>query len=152
MTRQVIGQIGPGDVDPDVANRAARRIRDFLAAHQGSGPLTLLGELAGDDALVVPREAAVLLAQILGLLANGQGVQIIPDGAELTTQQAADMLNVSRPYLIKLLESGEIPYRMVGSHRRVTFQNLREYKRRDGQHRRGVLDELAALSQELDLP
>jgi hypothetical protein len=77
MTRQAIGQIRPGDVDPGVANRAARRIRDFLATHQGSGPLTLLGDLAGDDALVVPREAAVLLAQILGLLANGQGVQII---------------------------------------------------------------------------
>ena len=152
MTRQAIGQIRPGDVDPDVANRAARRIRDFLATHQGSGPLTLRGELAGDDALVVPREAAVLLAQILGLLANGQGVQIIPDNAELTTQQAADMLNVSRPYLIKLLESGEIPYRTVGRHRRITFQDLREYKRRDDQHRRSVLDELAALSQELDLP
>ena len=107
MTRQAIGQIRPGDVDPDVANRAARRIRDFLATHQGSGPLTLLGELAGDDALVVPREAAVMLAQILSLLANGQGVQIIPDNAELTTQQAADMLNVSRPYLIKLLEAGD---------------------------------------------
>jgi excisionase family DNA binding protein len=152
MTRQAIGQIRPGDVDPDVANRAARRIRDFLATHQGPGPLTILGELAGDDALVVPREAAVLLAQILSLLANGQGVQIIPDNAELTTQQAADMLNVSRPYLIKLLEAGEIPYRTVGRHRRITFQDLREYKRRDDQHRRGVLDELAALSQELDLP
>jgi excisionase family DNA binding protein len=152
VTRQAIGQIRPGDVDPDVANRAARRITDFLATHQGSDPLTLLGELAGDDALIVPREAAVLLAQILGLLANGQGVQIIPDSAELTTQQAADMLSVSRPYLIKLLESGEIPYRMVGRHRRITFQDLREYKRRDDQHHRGVLDDLAALSQELDLP
>src|ERR1035438_8695551 len=140
MTRQAISQIRPGDVEPDVANRAARRIRDFLATHQGSGPLTL------------PREAAVMLAQILSLLANGQGVQIIPDNAELTTQQAADMLNVSRPYLIKLLESGEIPYRTVGRHRRITFQDLHEYKRRDDQHRRGVLDELAALSQELDLP
>lgn len=152
MTRQAIGQIRPGDVDPAVANRAARRIKDYLAAHQGPGPLTLLGELAGDEALVVPREAAVLLAQILGLLANGQGVQIIPDSAELTTQQAADMLNVSRPYLIKLLEAGEIPHRMVGRHRRITFQDLREYKRRDDQHRRGILDDLAALGQELDLP
>ena len=152
VTRQAIGQIRPGDVNPDVANRAARRIREFLAAHQGSDPLTLPGELVGDDALVVPRRAAVLLAQILGLLADGQGVQIIPDDAGLTTQQAADMLNVSRPYLIKLLESGEIPYRTVGRHRRVTFQDLREYKRRDDQHYRGVLDEMAALSQELDLP
>jgi excisionase family DNA binding protein len=62
------------------------------------------------------------------------------------------MLNVSRPYLIKLLEAGEIPYRTVGRHRRITFQDLREHKRRDDQHRRGVLDELAALGQELDLP
>lgn len=152
MTRQAIGQIRPGDVDPDIASRAARRIKELLATHQGSDPLTLLGELVGDDALVVPRQAAVLLAQILGLLANGQGVQIIPDNAELTTQQAADMLNVSRPYLIKLLESGEIPYRTVGRHRRITFQDLREYKRRDDQNRHGGLDEMAALSQELDLP
>ncbi len=58
-----------------------------------------------------------MFAQILALLASGQGVQIIRDAAELATQQAAGFLNVSRPYLIGLLESGEIPYRMVGTHR-----------------------------------
>ena len=151
MTRQAIGQIRPGDVDPAVANRAARRIKDYLAAHQGPGPLTLLGELAGDEALVVPREAAVLLAQILGLLANGQGVQIIPDSAELTTQQAADMLNVSRPYFVKLLDGAKIPCRTVGKYRYVRFDDLMAYKRRDDKARAKVLDQLTAEAQELGM-
>ena len=109
------------------------------------------GELAGDDALVVPRTAAVMFAQILALLASGQGVQIIPDAAELTTQQAADFLNVSRPYLIGLLEADEIPYRMVGTHRRIRFEDLREYRRRDDLKRRQAADELTQLSEELGL-
>lgn len=97
-------------------------------------------ELAGDDALVVPREAAVLLAQVLGYLANGEGVNVMPDSAELTTQQAADFLNVSRPHLIKLLESEKIPFRLVGTHRRIKFKDLSEYKSRDDLERRRVAD------------
>lgn len=92
-----------------------------------------------------------MLAQILAMLANGQGVQIMPDAAELTTQQAADFLNVSRPYLIKLLEAGEIPFHMVGTHRRIRFQDLREYGRNDDLARRRAADELTRLSQELGL-
>jgi excisionase family DNA binding protein len=92
-----------------------------------------------------------MFAQILALLASGQGVQIIPDAAELTTQQAGDFLNVSRPYLIGLLEAGEIPYRMVGTHRRIRFEDLREYRRRDDLKRRQTADELTQLSEELGL-
>jgi excisionase family DNA binding protein len=143
--------IRPGEADAELASRAARRIRDYLTAHPGTDPVTLRGELAGDDALVVPRDAAVMLAQILALLASGQGVQIIPDATELTTQQAADFLNVSRPYLIGLLEAGEIPFRMVGTHRRVRFEDLREYRRRDDLTRRKAADGLSELSQELGL-
>jgi len=101
--------------------------------------------------LVVPRNAAVMLAQILAMLANGQGVQIMPDTVELTTQQAAEFLNVSRPHLIKLLDADKIPFHMVGTHRRIRFQDLREYKRRDDLTRRRAADELAQLSQELRL-
>ena len=76
---------------------------------------------------------------------------IIPKEVELTTQQAADMLNVSRPYLIRLLESGKIPYRKVGRHRRITCEALMKYKRRDDLERRAAADDLADLSQELGL-
>jgi len=92
-----------------------------------------------------------MFAQIPALLASGQGAQIIPDAAELTTQQAADFLNLSRPFLIGLLEAGEIPYRMVGTQRRIKFEDLREYRRRDDQKRRRVADELTQLSEDLGL-
>lgn len=151
MSGPVSGSIRPGDADSRLAGRAARRLGDYLTTHPGTDPVTIQGELAGDDALVVPRSAAVLLAQILAMLANGEGVQVIPDTAELTTQQAAEFLNVSRPHLIKLLESGEIPYRRVGTHRRVRFQDLREYKRRDDATRRATADELTELTEDLGL-
>jgi excisionase family DNA binding protein len=137
--------------DSELALRAARRIGEYLTTHPGADPVNIQGELAGDDALVVPREAAVLLAKVLGFLARGEGVNVIPDTAELTTQQAAEFLNVSRPYLIKLLETGEIPFRLVGTHRRVRFRDLSEYKSRDDLDRRRAADELTQLSQELGL-
>ncbi len=139
----------PGDADAEIASRAARRIGEYLSAHQDADPVRIQGELAGEDALVVPRQAAVLLAQILGFLANGQGVTVTPSSAMLTTQQAADFLNVSRPYLIRLLEEGQIPYTMVGTRRRIAFGNLPEYKRIGDQKRRLAADELTRLGQEL---
>ncbi|WP_368862491.1 helix-turn-helix domain-containing protein [Frankia sp. Mgl5] len=139
------------DSGAELARRAARRISEYLTTHPGADQDTIRGELAGDDALVVPREATVLLARILLLLAQGESVNVTPDSAELTTQQAADFLNVSRPHLIKLLEAGEIPFRLVGTHRRVRFRDLHEYRSRDDLERRGAADDLTALTQELGL-
>lgn len=151
MPGKVDGKIRQDDRDAELAQRAARRIGEYLTTHPGAGPVIIQGELAGDDALVVPREATVLLAQVLGYLANGEGVNVMPDSAELTTQQGADFLNVSRPHLIKLLESEKIPFRLVGTHRRIKFKDLREYKSRDDLERRRAADELTQLSQELGL-
>ncbi len=151
MASKPIASIDPGVVDTDVAGRAARRISDYLNSHPEEDLIRVLGEVGSDDALVIPRPTVIMLAQVLDLLANGQGVQIIPKNAELTTQQAADVLNVSRPYVIGLLESGQIPFRKVGRHRRVTFEALMEYKRKDDLQRRAAADELADLSQELGL-
>jgi excisionase family DNA binding protein len=149
MPSGAAGAVRPGDADAEIALRAARRIGDYLTAHPGAGPVRIQGELAGDDALVVPRQAAVMLAQILGFLANGQGVTVTPSNAMLTTQQAADFLNVSRPFLIRLLEAGEIPFERVGTHRRVAFGELIQYKGHDDQERRRAADELTELGQEL---
>jgi excisionase family DNA binding protein len=145
-----VSVIRPGDVDAQVAERAARRIRDYLQSNPDEETISVDAELGGvEEALVVPRAAVAMFAQVLRMLAEGQGVQVLPDRAMLTTQQAADALNVSRPYLIGLLEKDEIPYTKVGTHRRIAFADLLDYKRRDDQQRRASSAKLTALSDEL---
>lgn len=104
-----------------------------------------------DEDLVLPREAVELLARILAHMAAGESVSVVPSHAELTTQQAAGVLNVSRPYLIDLLGAGEIEHRLVGKHRRIRARSLLEYQKKDDARRRGAADELSALTQELGL-
>jgi len=84
-------------------------------------------------------------------MAKGNAVTLIPVHAELTTQQAAQILNVSRPFLIEQLEKGVIPYRKVGTHRRVMFKDLMEYKQTMDHSRLNALEELSAIDQELGL-
>ncbi|MFF0811254.1 helix-turn-helix domain-containing protein [Streptomyces albogriseolus] len=146
-------KLEPGVVDAGDAQRALRRINDYLSrtARSDEDIEVRLETGAGDEALVLPRPVAEMFASILAALAHGQGVQVMPVDVELTTQQAADMLNVSRPYLIGLLESGEIPFRLVGRHRRVRLADLRQYVREDDARRKGAADELMELDQELGL-
>ncbi|QDU66225.1 helix-turn-helix domain-containing protein [Engelhardtia mirabilis] len=92
-----------------------------------------------------------LLLQVLTETAKGNAVTIVPIHAELTTQQSADLLGVSRPFLIGLLEKGEIEFRRVGTHRRVRYQDLAAYAERQRAARKAALDELSAIGQELQL-
>lgn len=82
------------------------------------------------DFITVPKKAFDLLFRILNNMAEGKSFSVIPSDAEITTQQAADMLNVSRPHIVKLVEEGAIPYKMVGSHRRILFADLIAYNRK----------------------
>ena len=152
MTAAPIDSVEPDQSDISAAMTALPHIKAYLARHQQDGVVRLLADEGdGGEELVVPRGAVEMLARILAHMGAGQGVSIVPSHAELTTQQAADMLNVSRPFLVGLLEAGEIEYRMVGTHRRVVMASLMDYLRRDNESRRSAADGLTALSQELGL-
>lgn len=101
----------------------------------------------GSVTVTVPRQAFELFLEVLGQMANGNAVTIVPVHAELTTQQAADFLNVSRPFLVGLLEDGKLPFRKVGTHRRIMFADLAGYRRRDEERRRKLMADLAAEAQ-----
>ena len=105
--------------------------------------------VATDYALKLPRPAMRLLAQILDEMSRGNAVKVIPIRAELTTQEAADLLNISRPTAIQLLESGALPFRKVGTHRRVRLEAVITYKRKLDAERTTALNELSAYDREI---
>jgi excisionase family DNA binding protein len=108
--------------------------------------------IGGEDGQQIRMAPAIsdLLVDLLSHVARGDMVTLVPTGAMLTTQQAADMLNVSRPYLSSLLKEGKIPFIPIGSHRRVKFVDLMAYKERRDAARNSALNELARLGQEFD--
>ena len=96
----------------------------------------------------LPAGAVSLLMDNLAAMAAGRGLTLVPENAELTSVQAAHLLNVSRPFLIGLLEAGAIPYRKVGKHRRIRMEDAMAYKEQIDREREAVLDELVADAQE----
>ncbi len=137
----------PTDRDVVEAEAAVRHLRDV---HPTSVRVVPKGGSTDAD-VALPLEAFKLLMRILGHMANGDAVSVTPVHAELTTQQAADLLNVSRPHVVKLLEEGRIPFRKVGTHRRVHLNDLLVFKRQDDAARKAIADELTAEAQRLGM-
>jgi excisionase family DNA binding protein len=107
---------------------------------------------SADIVVPLPARAVVLIVQFLTAMATQKPVSVIPHSAELTTQQAADFLNVSRPYLVGLIDRGEVPHRMVGTHRRVLVSDLYNYKKKSDTSRRQAIKKMVAEAQKLNLP
>jgi excisionase family DNA binding protein len=103
------------------------------------------------EEIELPESVFHLLRQLVHDLAQGNTVMIVPGHRELTTQEAADLLNVSRQYLVEVLKAGDIPFTLVGTHRRIHFDDLMEYKSKRDAERREGLSLLTKKSQQLGL-
>jgi excisionase family DNA binding protein len=138
----------PSESESALAKETSRILASQIAE---SGPLEfrLMGN--SGETVGLPAAAVRVLMRVLEEMAQGNAITIIPVHAELTTQEAADLLDISRPSLIQLLDEGKIDFRKVGTHRRVRFQSLLAYKRKADADRRAALAELAAYDQELGL-
>ncbi len=140
------------DPEPVVASedeRAALTALERLMTAQPGRAYRFVGPTG--ESVELPTSVGRILRQAISLLARGESVSLVLLEKDLTTQQAADILNVSRPYLVRLLEAGKIPFTRTGSHRRVRLTDLLEYRRRRDAERREALAELTRLSQEAGL-
>ncbi len=151
----------PTEAETELARESSRRLgptlADLVVPNEKDGTqrgveirVHLQGKSASET-LMIPASALRLLGTILTEMAQGNMITLTPIHAELTTKQAADLLNVSRPFICKLLDSGAIPHRKVGRHRRVRYVDLIEYKKKTDDARYRDLDELAEQAQQLDM-
>jgi excisionase family DNA binding protein len=146
MTNLLQRPIMPSADDAELAAQASRQLS--RVKQEGA---ELRVQIDGGETLRLPKSVSNLLYHLLTEMAQGNAVTLIPIHAELTTQEAADYLNVSRPYLIRLLEEGRMKFNMVGTHRRVKFSDLEAYRKATEDERQRVMEELANQAQELGM-
>jgi excisionase family DNA binding protein len=139
----------PSENDTKISIESSRILSTYLSpdVHQ----IKIVEASGQEHEATIPSAAYRLLVDVLNQMAQGNSVSLVPIHAELTTQEAADLLNVSRPFLIKQIDQGEIPHHKVGKHRRINFNDLICYKERVDQEASAALDEIVAISEELGL-
>lgn len=140
----------PNSHEIEMARQAERELSPIVADNKD---VVLRVDSPETDSIEIPlsNTAAAYLLKVLSNMSRGNAVTIYPLEAELTTMEAADFLNVSRPYLVGLLEKGKLDYHKVGTHRRIKLVDLAEYKRKRDSGREATLSQLAKESQELEL-
>jgi excisionase family DNA binding protein len=141
----------PTAAEIQLSAESSRTLATYLNSGQTTQSLKVTDANGQEREVVIPTTALHLLVDILKHIAAGDVITLNPIHAELTTQEAANLLNVSRPYLIKLIENGEIAHRKVGKHRRVLYTDLMAYKQQSYRRQSAALDELAAQAQELNM-
>jgi excisionase family DNA binding protein len=155
MTAMISGDfetIAPSEADALLARESSRRLSPRKPGWGDSVQIQVLDEHGEKgETVAVPASALRLFLHLLTEMSLGHAVTLIPTHAELTTQQAADLLNVSRPYLVKLLDEGKLPGRTVGKYRRVRFDDLMTFMRKDDDARAKILDQLTAEAQDLGM-
>ncbi len=141
----------PSAEEASLAKACSRELSAILETKAETQTLLLSDPSDVQHQVEVPSSALRLLVDVLTELGEGNTVKLIPVHAELTTQEAADILSVSRPTFIKLLDDGLIPYSRTGNRRKVKFTDVQAYKESLERKRLATLDELSALDQELGL-
>lgn len=151
MTTPAIPKALPSAEDIALARESSRVLSTVLQTRAETQQIDFHDDKGAVRSVTLPTSALRLLLDVLTEIGQGNAVTLIPIHAELTTQEAADLLNVSRPFLVQLLEKGEIPFHKIGTHRRVRYQDVIAYKNRIDAERRKALDALAAQGQELGM-
>ena len=143
--------IVPDEATSVQAAHVANTLKQFLDEHPEASTVSLSLGPDDEETFEVPVEVLGLLIRVLARTAAGDAVAVSPVKAGLTTQQAADLLNVSRPYLIKLLDQRRIPFRRVGNRRRLLLSDVVAFKHFDEAERRAIAAELTAEGQHREL-
>ena len=139
----------PGEQEAQAALQSRRALAACLATRFETRHLQIFDDKNQPHRIELPTSALRLLSHILAELADGNTVKVVAVHAELTTQEAAELVNVSRPHLVKLLESGALPFHKTGKHRRVRLADLTQFKIRRDRDSEHAMDELAKQAQEL---
>jgi excisionase family DNA binding protein len=151
VNAQTTLQTLPTDADIALAKESGRVLSAVLKTRAETQQIDIREDDGTVRTVSIPTSALRLLLDVLAEIGQGNAVSVIPIHALLTTQEAADMLNVSRPFLVQLLEKGDIPFHKVGTHRRVRYEHVIAYKNAVDSKRRETLDALAAQAQELGM-
>ena len=139
----------PDSRDIELATQSSQRLAALFAKKKENEPVAI--NIADGEKIILPFGAIKLLTELLSQMASGNAVTLIPIHKSLTTQEAADLLNVSRSYLIKLLEKGKIPFEKVGTHRRIKAEDLFKYRSDLETDKKAALDELTEQAQDLEM-